>query len=235
MPKSSSLINFSLYYKMDQCRIIWLIIAIFLFILFFWWVFQINNDDNYDQCGCLKTGNNSSVTMTVLPINSIHNNECLIKFAQIEHEIDTLCRSYIVERKCGCQEAKNTYERIEYLCQELGKCISRCYGQEVGEAYAKCKRECCNHLKSCLNLNNIAQQEKWEKEDVELANILTKHNRNLSKNLLEKVRREHCHELIKMIQASLDGNDTTFMLAYDALISKTYTFTEKVVTGTMST
>lgn len=224
---------------MDQCRILWLVIAIFLFILFFWWVFQINNDDSYDQCGCLKT-TSGDVTMTILPnggsgVFNNNNNECLIRFAQIEHEIDTLCRSYIVERKCGCQEAKNTFERIEHLCGELGKCVSQCYGREVGESYAKCKRACCHHLKLCLDSNSITYQEKWEKEDVELAGLLTSHNKNLSKNFLERVRREHCHELVKMIQASLDGNDTTFMLAYDSLISKTDTFTEKVVTGTMST
>ena len=222
---------------MANCGFILAIIVILAFLFFLWLIFRLDDESNlpgYDDCGNPVIQHEVIITPAVIDDSSCKViKACLDKFAQAEHEIDTLSRSYIIERLCSCQDAENTYDRIEHLCDKLGDCLTVCYGRDVGKRYTQLKKACCGQLKSCLNQNS-GYMNTWIRHEAETAELLAGCNSCLSKDFLENIRKEHCQLIVKMYQAHYDKNNLAAMVVYDSLKEKTDSYVENVTSATVN-
>lgn len=224
---------------MDNCGVILAIIIILAFLFFLWSVFQLDGDSGvyyYDSCGNPINPTQASPEITIVetiraPEVSNVIKACLAKFAQAEHELDSLCRSYIIEHRCSCQDADNTYERIQALCRKLGDCLALLYGQEVGDRYAELRKSCYNELKKCVT--NSEKTVRWIYYETKIAELLASNNSCLSKKLLEEVRKDHCNLTLKMIETHNNGNNLEAMILYDSIKEKTDIYVENVVSATL--
>jgi len=223
--------------------IILVMIVILVFLFFLWWFFLSGNNNFLGQSSrhsSKVSQNNPNVqTETGATVNQEDEDrkkiikECLDKFAQAEYEIDTLLRSYIIERLCSCQDdADNTYGRIVTLCERIGDSLSVCYGQSVGQQYVALKKFCCAQLKRTLDGENV-DNAVWVQHDEKIGSLLASNNNCFPKNFLENNRREHCNLLIRMLTAYLEKNNLAAMIAYDSLKTKTDSYVESVIRVTL--
>lgn len=224
-------------HKMNSCGLILAIILILVFLFFLWLIFRLDCEDNlvsYDGCGNPIPIHEVVVTPVVNepPLSKLIK-ACLDKFSQAEHEIDTLCRSYIIECLCSCQDAENTYDRIQHLCDKLGECLALCYGRDVGYKYAQLKKACCGQLKSCVTQNS-SYMDTWVQYEEEIAHLLATCNPCLSKDFLQNIRKDHCYLVAKMYQAHYDKNNLEAMVVYDSLKEKTDSYVENIVSATIN-
>ena len=230
-------------HKMTNGGLILAIILILVFLFFLWLVFRCDDDNSLiglDSCGNPIAQQQVVIIPTEKPIIDDCDKAllsvtkaCLDKFAQAEHEIDTLSRSYVIEHLCSCQDAENTYERIQHLCDKLGDYLTVCYNRDVGKRYAQLKKGCCKYLKSCLSQSED-YIDSWIRYETEIADLLASCNSCLSKEFIENIRKEHCHQFVKMYQAHSNNNHAAAMVIYDSLIEKTDTYVENVVTATLN-
>lgn len=226
---------------MANCGFALALIFVLAFLLFLWWIFQIDDDSFFPELdGC---GNSNGYCFRGLPFPDIvttqeDNNDTRVirdsldRFSLAEHEIDTLCRSYIIEHLCSCQDAVNTYERIEYLCDKLGDYLATSYGRDAGDRYASLKKECCIQLKKCIEYQN-EDSTIWIEREAEIAQLLSTCNPCLSKEFIESIRRDHCALLMKMVNAHTEKNNLAAIVIYDSLREKTDTYVESVVSATL--
>ena len=231
---------------MANCGFILAIIVILAFLFFLWLVFHCDDDNSvigYDACGNpIVTSTSHEVVITPTETTVIYDNDepsrklmkaCLDKFGQSEREIDTLSRSYIIERLCSCQDAENTYERINHLCDKLGDYLTVCYNRDVGRKYAQLKKACCDQLKSCLDQNDNSMTS-WLQREAEMAQLLANSNPCLSKEFLENIRKEHCQLTVRMYKAHVDKNNMAAAVVYDSLIEKTDSYVENIISATLN-
>ncbi len=231
---------------MSNCGFILAIIVVLAFLFFLWLVFHCDDDNSLiglDNCGnplVIPTPHEVVITPTETTVIDDSDEPsrkvmkaCLDKFGQAEHEIDTLSRSYIIERLCSCQDAENTYDRINYLCDKLGDYLTVCYGRDVGKKYTQLKKACCGQLKSCLDQND-GYMSLWLRREAEIAELLASCNSCLSKDFLENIRKEHCQLIVKMYQAHSEKNNLAAMVVYDSLKEKTDSYVENVITATVN-
>jgi hypothetical protein len=222
-------------------------IIIYFLVFFIWWIFLGDNNpfgQRVSRSSKASQNNPNVLTDVTMSKSGATANqededrkkiikECLDKFAQAEYEIDTLLRSYIIERLCSCQDdADNTYGRIVTLCERIGDSLSVCYGQSVGQQYITLKKFCCAQLKRSLDGENV-DNTVWIQHDEKIGSLLASNNNCLSKNFLENNRREHCNLLIRMLSAYLEKNNLAAMIAYDSLKTKTDSYVESVIRATL--
>lgn len=228
------------------CGFILAVILILAFILLLWWVLNLDNEDNfiaYDECGNPKKVLASTDNITQINIDDNPNKKlikgCLEKFSQAEHEIDTLTRSYVIEKLCSCSDAEHTYERIEHLCNKLGDYIAVCYGREVGNKYTELKKSCVAEMKNYVQYkcgyssSQYDNQQTWGYNEKEAAQLLSKHNKCISGTFLENIKRDHCTLVMQMIDAHSRQDNITAMVSYNSLTEKTDAYVENIMDATV--
>lgn len=224
---------------MGNCGFLFAIIAIIVILFFLWCIWQLDSEPCdlgvvcYDNCGNNVPYNPQIIISekTDCPKNNLCDKvtkACLDKFAQYEHEIDTLYRSYIIEQLCSCQSACDTYARIEALCDKIGDCLAHCYDRNIGDQYTQLKKACCQQLKNCLS-----EEVDWSAYERQIANLLSDCNPHCSRSFLENIRREHCDLTQKMLAAYTEKNDFTAMVLYDSIKEKTDVYVENVTASTL--
>lgn len=223
---------------MAECGFLLAIVIILLFFLFLWLIHILDYNDirhGFDECG-----NKINVTETIITRSNPSPDrklcyECLIKFSQAEREIDTLCRSYIIERLCACEDASSTYDRIIHLCTKLGDYLAVCYGRTIGDKYAAAKKAVCqemkNYIDECGN-NEQYNTDNWERYECQCASVLAGYNSCLSEEFLINLKRDHCYLMAQMINAHLQKNSVSAMVTYNSLQEKTDAFVENIISAT---
>ena len=155
----------------------------------------------------------------------IVNKGSLYKYIQSEHEIDTLMRSYIIEKLCSCQESYMTYERIEHLCDKAGEYLSVSYGLQFGQEYADIRKSICREFKKRVD-DKGENIDKWNEYESKLAHHLASKFKFLSVEFLEKTRQNHVEAVNKLFIAHYKKKDLEAMVLYDKVKETTDAFVE---------
>jgi hypothetical protein len=214
---------------MNGCALIWIIVLLVILFFFFWWVFYLDNksygNDCLDDCGNCK----ARETIIKSPKEDKFLKICIIKISQIEHELDALCRSYIIEKVNGASDPEITYQRIEYLCEKLGDYISHCFGHEAGSKYVYLKKECYSYLKRGCHGYSHGVDPEWSRKEEEIVDLLCRHNKYLSREYLRENRQAHAHHLVEMQSHLYQHDDLQAMVSYDALKESTDRYVDSLI------
>lgn len=206
---------------MANCGIILAIIVVLAFLLLFWWVLQLDAED--DTCNTPKIPKQDPNYCKAIT-------DCMTKFAQLEHEIDTLFRSYIIEYHCSCRDADNTFERIMHLCEKLGDYIAIPLGRQVGDKYATGRKRVCQQLREIVDNPNHTIVEGPTQNISGIPALLS--NTGLARNFIETIEQDRYKLVLRMLDAHRKGDSLGTMVAYDSLKEKTDLYVESVMTST---
>lgn len=152
------------------------------------------------------------------------------KYCTIEHEIDTLTRSYTIERLCECDDAGATYERIISLCDKIADCLSIVIEVDQARRYAQGRKQCliatCQLIDQCRQITPKASQEWYTAERYSCAIIAQ--SLGVSKEYLETIRVDHCNLTVQMIESQVKKNSLGSIIAYNHACEKTDLYLETI-------